>query len=124
MHSKTRHDVRSPLATMFLIGSTAHAFGTEFGADALARCRDEMGRELKRFRSLLRHHRLDVDVSELSRAVTAFAREPADPARGLAVQEACRSVLVALGLLDGGSARPPDAASIELDVDGLHALEA
>lgn len=109
---------------MFLIGSTAHAFGTEFGVDALARCRDEMGREFKRFRSLLKHHHLDVDVSELTRAVTAFGREPADPARGLAVQEACRSVLLALGLLDGRSVRPADAASIELEVDGLHALEA
>jgi hypothetical protein len=109
---------------MFLIGSTAHAFGAEFGDDALARCRDEMGRELKRFRSLLEHHHLGVDVAELSRAVTAFTREPADPARGLAVQDACRSVLLALGLLDPPPAAPADAAPIELQVDGLHALEA
>jgi hypothetical protein len=124
MHSKTRHDLRSPIATMFLIGSTAHAFGTEFGRDALARCRDEMEREFKRFRGLARNHRVSVDVSELARAVAAFAREPSDPARGLAVQEACRAVLCQLGMLDGGPSGPRASGPIELDVNGLHALEA
>ncbi|MGH2690801.1 MAG: hypothetical protein ACRDKW_18620 [Actinomycetota bacterium] len=124
MHSKARHDLRSPIATMFLIGSTAHAFGAEFGGEALARCRDEMRRELARFRAMLRRQGLRLDVSELSRAVSAFGREPASPACGLAVQEACRAVLLELGLLDGPSAGPPDTQPVELEVDGLHALEA
>jgi hypothetical protein len=124
MHSKTRHDLRSPIATMFLIGSTAHAFGDEFGREALARCRDEMRGELERFRSMLRRQGLRLDVSELSRAVSAFRRAPASPARGLAVQEACRAVLLEIGLIDGPPASAPDTQPVELEVGGFHALEA
>lgn len=116
MEPQARHDLRHPVATMFLIGSAAHAIGTELGHNVPTRFRDEMLGELRRFRALVRRHRVAIDVSELACAVAAFALDPASPARGLSVQRACQSVLGELGLNEDG--RP-----IELEADGVHASE-
>jgi hypothetical protein len=49
--------------------------------------------------------------------VAAFTRDPAGPARGLAVQQACQVVLAQLG-------RGEDGPPIELEVDEPDAVEA
>lgn len=116
MKANARHDLRHPIAAIFLIGSTADAFGADFGPDMLARCRDEMTQELDRFRALARRHDVRIDVSELISAVAAFARAPASAARGLAVQQACQSVLHRLG-------PPDDGRPIELGLEGPNAVE-
>lgn len=109
---------------MFLIGSSANAFGDEFGAEMLTRCRDEMVEELERFRGLVHRHGLSVEDSELARAVAAFSRDPGSRARGLAIQEACRSVLAQLGRHDPAAAGAAGGPPMTLEADGLHALEA
>lgn len=116
MKANARHDLRHPIAAIFLIGSTADAFGTDVGPGMLARCRDEMMQELDRFRSLARRHHVHVDISELASAVAAFARDPSGAARGLEVQEACQSVLDRLG-------PPEDDQPIDLGLEGPDAVE-
>lgn len=110
---------------MFLIGSTADAFGSEFGPDMLARCRDEMVEELDRFRALVQRHDVRIDVSELSSAVAAFARDPSSAARGLAVQQACRDVLWRLGPTGDGRSLHVDPRDPRdpRDLEGSDALE-
>jgi hypothetical protein len=98
---------------MYLVGSTAHAFGGELRQEMLVRCAEEMLQELDRFRELVTRHGVSLDDSELHRAVAAFERDPGDAARGLAVQDACRGVLAQLGF--GGP--------LDLVGDGPHALE-
>ena len=122
MKANARHDLRHPIAAIFLIGSTADAFGGSggelgpLGPDMLARCRDEMMQELDRFRVLAQRHKVHIDVSELVSAVAAFARDPSSAARGLAVQQACQSVLHRLG-------PPDDGRPIELGLEGPNAVE-
>ena len=116
MKANARHDLRHPVGTIFLIGSTADAFAGEFSPDMLIRCCEEMAGELNRFRALVRRHGVPVDDSELARAVAAFTRDPAGTARGLAVQQACQIVLAQLG--PGQEGLP-----IELEVDGHDAVE-
>ena len=116
MKANARHDLRHPIAAIYLIGSTADAFGDEFGPDMIARCRQEMTEELDRFRALAHRYDVHVDISELAWAVAAFARDPSNSARGLAVQQACQSVLQRLG--------PPDEdLPIELGLEGPDAVE-
>ena len=102
---------------MFLIGSTTDGFGSEFGSDMLTRCCEAMEDELSRFRTLVRLHGVPVDDAQLCCAVAAFTRDPAGPARGLAVQQACQLVLAQLGRGEAG-------LRIELDVDEPDAVEA
>jgi signal transduction histidine kinase len=116
MEANARHDLRHPIAAIFLIGSTADAFGSEFGPDMLARCREEMVEELDRFRALAQLHEVRIDVSELTWAVAAFARDPSSAARGLAVQQACQNLLIRLGPAG-------ENGSIQLDPEGHDALE-
>jgi hypothetical protein len=61
MKANARHDLRHPVATMFLIGSTADGFGGEFAPDMLTRCCEEMADELNRFRALVRRHGVPID---------------------------------------------------------------
>ena len=119
MKANARHDLRHPIAAIFLIGSTADAFGSEFGPDMLARCREEIVEELDRFRALAQRHDVHIDISELSWAVAAFARDPSSAARGLAVQQACRDILRRLELNGDGRPIQLDAG----DLEGTDALE-
>jgi hypothetical protein len=122
MQPHARHDLRHPIATMFLIGSTAHAFaGEPVGSDEgiLLRCRDEMVEELGRFRARVRVHGMTIDDAPLAAAVESFAQNPRDAAGCLAVQDACRAVLAQLGQ----AASEPESASAA-DLNGVHALEA
>jgi signal transduction histidine kinase len=119
MKANARHDLRHPIAAIFLIGSTADAFGSEFGADMLARCREEIVEELARFRALAQRHDVRIDVSELAWAVAAFARDPSSAARGLAVQQACRDVLRRLETSGDGRRMELDTG----DLEGTDAVE-
>lgn len=104
-----RHDIRHAVATIFLIASTAHAFGREFGAGSLEASATEAAAQLERLRALIARHDVTLDLTELTRTIQAFLRDPGVDARGLAVEDACRAVLGELAGAELRLARGPAA---------------
>lgn len=122
MQPGIRHDIRHPIATIFLIASTAHAFGREFGAESLEASATEAVAQLERLLALLARHDVTLDLTELTRAIQAFLRDPAAAPRGLAVEDACRAVLGELAGAELRLTRGPAAPFPGHEGGPLHAI--
>ena len=93
MESKTRHDLRHPIATISMIASTMAEFGATVDADTARMYGDQVIAEVGSFRLKMREHAIDLDVAALERAAAEFARDPLSSESSSSLDVQCKALL-------------------------------
>lgn len=100
MESKTRHDLRHPLATISMIASTIAAFGDEVGGETVDQYRNQVVRERDDLKRLLHEHRVSLSLRQFDRLVDGFSASPTQEI-AKSLDEICHELIASLS---GGGA--------------------
>lgn len=95
MESKTRHDLRHPLATISMMASAIASFGDQIGADTIDSYRDQVLLERDQLKEVMAQHGLSLSLGQLEESLAEFCANPT-PEAARSLDRTCHDLIAQL----------------------------